>query len=205
MKSLGNVRARTNVGPGTNSYAPARHALATKWRGAKKRGLNNPLYERPGFLLWRARHIANSIFTYECREFGVTSPQYLVLAVVKETPGTDQMGVSRIAGLDRFTTSFVLSNLIRRKLIARERSTKDRRRYRLHLTRAGDEILKRIIPGATRARTRLLSPFSPREQKIFVAMLQRLVTALNSDARARVDEEDLPYTHSTAGRSAKRS
>ena len=63
--------------------------------------------------------IADSIFTYECREFGVTSSQYVVLAVVKDTPGSDQVSISRIAGLDRFTTALVLSNLIKRKLIVR--------------------------------------------------------------------------------------
>jgi MarR family transcriptional regulator, lower aerobic nicotinate degradation pathway regulator len=178
--------------------------LVRKSGGKKKLDLNNPLYERPGFLLWRARHIANSIFTDECREFSFTSPQYLVLATVKETPGTDQVGVSRIAGLDRFTTALVLSNLIKRKLIARERSTSDRRRYVLRLSPRGLELLKRIIPGATRARQRLMSPFAPREQKLFIALLQRLVTTLNNDARAPVDESGLPYMQGTADGAGKK-
>src|SRR5579863_10090298 len=111
----------------------AREVNSYGWNGrkrnaaarAKKIKLNSPLNERPGYLLWRARHIADSIFTYECREFGITSSQYVVLAVVKETPGSDQVSISRIAGLDRFTTALVLSNLIKRKLITRERSTSD--------------------------------------------------------------------------------
>jgi DNA-binding MarR family transcriptional regulator len=165
--------------------------------------LDNPLYGRPGFLLWRARHIADSIFTYECREYGLTSSQYLVLAVVKDTPGTDQIGVSRFAGLDRFTTALVLSNLIKHRLVTRERSTSDRRRYSLRLSPRGLELLKRILPGAARSRARLLSPFTPREQKIFIRMLQQLVTALNGDARAPVDEAALPYARRRPDRIAK--
>jgi DNA-binding MarR family transcriptional regulator len=156
-------------------------------------GVENPLYERPGFLLWRARHIADSIFTYECREFNVTSSQYLVLAVVKDTPGTDQIGVSRVAGLDRFTTALVLSNLIKRKLVIRERSTSDRRRYRLRLTARGLQLLKAILPSTARARTRLLSPFTQREKRMFIGMLRKLVTTLNGDARAPVQEAGLPH------------
>src|SRR5271169_4924822 len=129
----------------------------------RKLKLNRPLNERPGYLLWRARHIADSIYAYECRDFGITSSQYVVLAVVKETPGTDQVSVSRIAGLDRFTTALVLTNLIKRKLIVRERSASDRRRYSLRLSAQGFEMLKRILPGAARARARLLSPFSQSE------------------------------------------
>jgi len=172
--------------------------------GTLKINPNSPLYERPGFLLWRARHIASSIFTYECREFNVTSTQYLVLAVVKENPGTDQAGVSRNAGLDRFTTGLVLSNLVKRGVVIRERSAGDRRRYTLRLSPRGQELLKRILPGAARARVRILSPFTPRQRKLFIQMLQRFVAALNNDARAPVYEEALPLQHSRLQRKTTR-
>ena len=158
----GAVRGRA-LQQGTRIWvAPRKKKCSEEWRSGwtKKYKLNSPLNERPGYLLWRARHIADSIFTYECREFGVTSSQYVVLAVVKDTPGSDQVSISRIAGLDRFTTALVLSNLIKRKLIVRERSATDRRRYSLRLSPQGQEILKRIVPGAARARARLLSPLT---------------------------------------------
>jgi DNA-binding MarR family transcriptional regulator len=151
-----------------------------------------PLHERPGYLLWRGRHIADSIFMYECREFGITSSQYVVLAVVFENPGTDQVGVSRVAGLDRFTTALVLNNLIKRKLITRERSSSDRRSYSLGLSRRGFEMLRRLSPGVARSRERLLSPFASRERKAFIRALQHLVTSLNDDARTPVHEDSLP-------------
>ena len=187
--------------PGLQAGAP-REANSYGWNArkrnmssnaGKKIKLNSPLNERPGYLLWRARHIADSIFTYECREFGITSSQYVVLAVVKDTPGSDQVSISRIAGLDRFTTALVLSNLIKRKLIIRERSSTDRRRYSLRLSPQGQDMLKRIVPGAARARARLLSPFRPHERQNFIRLLQRLVTTLNDDARAPVDEHALPH------------
>ncbi len=171
---------------------------------AKKYTLTSPLYQRPGYLLWRARHIADSIFTYECREFGITSSQYVVLAVVKDTPGSDQVSISRIAGLDRFTTALVLSNLIKRKLIVRERSASDRRRYSLRLSAQGFEVLKRILPGAARARARLLSPLTRHDQEVFIRTLQKLVTSLNDDARTPVDEYALPRMRPKADRTAKK-
>jgi DNA-binding MarR family transcriptional regulator len=193
--------AREDLEPRT--WKVKKRTAGTK-SAARKFGLTHPLHERPGYLLWRARHIADSIFTYECREFGITSSQYVVLAVVKETPGTDQVGVSRIAGLDRFTTALVLTNLIKRKLIVRERSTSDRRSYSLRLSAEGNEMLKRILPGAARARARLLSPFTQREQRDFIRTLQRLVTTLNNDARAPVDEDALPRARRAQGRAARK-
>jgi MarR family transcriptional regulator, lower aerobic nicotinate degradation pathway regulator len=188
-----------------NSYAwAARKRSAGNDRAAKKYKLTSPLYQRPGYLLWRARHIADSIFTYECREFGVTASQYVVLSVVKDTPGSDQVSISRIAGLDRFTTALVLSNLIKRKLIVRERSVSDRRRYSLSLSAEGFEILKRILPGAARARARLLSPLTRQDQEVFIRTLQQLVTSLNDDARAPVDDDALPHMRRKAERSAKK-
>ena len=182
------IKQRVDFTPG-----PTRTRLAGNGGIENRIRLDSPLNERPGYLLWRARHIADSIFTQECREFSFTSSQYLVLAVVKETPGTDQIGVSRIAGLDRFTTALVLSNLIKRNLVIRERSTSDRRRYSLRLTPRGLEFLQFVLPGATRARARLLSPFTQHEQRIFIRMLQKLVTTLNGDARAPVYESALPH------------
>src|ERR1039457_4532949 len=199
-----NPRLGTNARPGLNTYTwNARKRSAGAETAGKKVRLNSPLNERPGYLLWRARHIADSIFTHECREFSFTSSQYVVLAVVKETPGTDQIGVSRIAGLDRFTTAVVLYNVIKRKLVIQERSTSDRRRYSLRLTPRGLEFLKFVLPGATRARARLLSPFTQRERRVFIRMLQKLVTALNSDARAPVHEGALPHTRRRLSRIAK--
>jgi MarR family transcriptional regulator, lower aerobic nicotinate degradation pathway regulator len=198
-------RLGTTSRTGLNSYAwnSRKHSAGTEGPRKKVR-LTSPLNERPGYLLWRARHIADSIFTYECREFGITSSQYVVLAVVKETAGTDQVSVSRIAGLDRFTTALVLTNLIKRKLILRERSASDRRRYSLRLSAQGFETLKRILPGAARARARLLSPFARPEQRAFIRMLQQLVTTLNDDARARVDDDALPHNRHTSNRLFKK-
>jgi len=204
VKTSRNSGPRTSVKPRVDfTPGPTRTRLAGNGGSENRIRLDSPLNERPGYLLWRARHIADSIFTHECREFSFTSSQYVVLAVVKETPGTDQIGVSRIAGLDRFTTALVLSNLIKRKLVIQERSTSDRRRYSLRLTPRGLEFLKFVLPGATRARARLLSPFTQRERRVFIRMLQKLVTALNSDARAPVHEGALPHTRRRLSRIAK--
>ena len=104
----------------------------------------NSLHTRPGFLLWRAHHIAVSIFSDECRDLAITPSQLAVLSVVKEVRGIDQMEVSRLAGVDRFTTALVVSNLVKRRLMVRDQRTGDRRCYGLEISPAGVRMLNRV-------------------------------------------------------------
>jgi DNA-binding MarR family transcriptional regulator len=138
------------------------------------------LHTRPGFLLWRAHHIAVSIFSDECRDLAITPSQLAVLSVVKEVRGIDQMEVSRLAGVDRFTTALVVSNLVKRRLMVRDQRTGDRRCYGLEISPAGVRMLNRVRMGAERARARLISPFTRPEQRALTLLLQWLVVTLTT-------------------------
>jgi DNA-binding MarR family transcriptional regulator len=162
------------------------------------------LHTRPGFLLWRAHHIAVSIFSDECRELGITPSQLAVLSVVKEVRGIDQMEVSRLAGVDRFTTALVVSNLVKRGLMLRAQRSGDRRCYGLKISAAGLRLLNRVRMGTERARARLIAPFTAPEQRALTLLLQRLVITLNDDARAPLDEAALPCAPRDAQRRLKK-
>lgn len=162
----------------------------------------NSLHTRPGFLLWRAHHIAVSIFSDECRELSITPSQLAVLSVVKEVRGIDQMEVSRLAGLDRFTTALVVANLTKRGLMMRERRANDRRCYGLTISATGQRMLSRVRERAERTQARLVSPFTAPEQRALTQLLSRLVVTLNDHARAPLDEAALPASP-TARRKAR--
>lgn len=169
---------------------PISRRRTQKWKRVSR--AVRSLHTRPGFLLWRAHHIAISIFGDECRDLSTTPSQHAVLSVVKEVRGIDQMEVSRLAGLDRFTTALVVSNLIKRGLMQREQRADDRRCYGLAISAAGLRLLNRVRRGADRARARLISPFTASEQRTLTLLLKRLVITLNEDARAPLDEAALP-------------
>jgi DNA-binding MarR family transcriptional regulator len=164
----------------------------------------NSLHTRPGFLLWRAHHIAVSIFSDECRDLAITPSQLAVLSVVKEVQGIDQMEVSRLAGVDRFTTALVVSNLIKRGLMLRDQRTGDRRCYGLRISPSGRRLLNRAQRNTARARARLISPFTAPEQRSLTHLLQRLVITLKDDARAPLDEAALPSTPRRLQRGTKK-
>jgi DNA-binding MarR family transcriptional regulator len=137
-------------------------------------------HTRPHFLLWRAHHIAVSILGDECRDLAITPSQLAVLSVVKEVRGIDQTEVSRLAGVDRFTTALVVSNLIKRRLTVRDQRTGDRRCCGLEISPAGVRMLNRVRMGAERARARLISPFTRPERRALTLLLQWLVVTLTT-------------------------
>jgi MarR family transcriptional regulator, lower aerobic nicotinate degradation pathway regulator len=140
------------------------------------------LYRRPGFLIRRAHQIAVALFLEETGELGITNRQYGILVALKHQPGLDQISVAKVLGLDRSTTGMVLKKLEQGGLVGRCIGN-DRRRRSLALTPAGERILKRLAEPARRAQVRALSPFTPRERKEFLALLDKFTRAFGDKTR----------------------
>src|SRR5215470_1654147 len=155
---------------------------------------NNPLeelYRRPGFMIRRVHQIAVSLFIEETGKLGVTNRQYGILVVLKHRPGIDQISVANLLGLDRSTTGMVLKKLEEDGLVARSVGVHDRRRHSLQLTRSGEKLLAELAEPARKARARVLSAFTPREQTVFLALLDKFTRAFNDSTRVPLDPHRL--------------
>jgi MarR family transcriptional regulator, lower aerobic nicotinate degradation pathway regulator len=141
------------------------------------------LYWRPGFLIRRAHQIAVSLFLEETGELGITNRQYGILLVLKHQPGIDQITVAKLLGLDRSTTGMVLTKLEEANLVGRVVGEMDRRKRSLALTPAGERMLARLAEPARRAQARVLSAFTPTEQKQFLALLDKFTRTFNDTTR----------------------
>jgi DNA-binding MarR family transcriptional regulator len=151
---------------------------------------HNPLeelYRRPGFMIRRVHQIAVALFIEETGRLGVTNRQYGILFVLNHRPGIDQISVANLLGLDRSTTAMVLKKLEQDGLVVRSVGAHDRRRHSLRLTRAGQKLLSALAGPARKAKNRLLSAFTPREQKLFVALLDKFTRAFNGSTRVPLD------------------
>jgi len=141
------------------------------------------LYRRPGFLIRRAQQIAVSLFLEESGALGITNTQYGILMVLNHRPGTDQITLARLLGLDRSTTGMVVDKLERTGLVKRRIANGDRRKRELVLTRAGERMLEQLGGPAQRAQSRVLSPFTAEERIAFLALLEKLVGRFNGSTR----------------------
>src|SRR5216683_4527791 len=166
---------------------------------------NDPLeelYRRPGFMIRRVHQIAVSLFIEETGKLGVTNRQYGILFVLKHRPGIDQISVANLLGLDRSTTGMVLRKLEEDGLVVRSIGAHDRRRHSLQLTRSGERLLSRLAEPARKAKARALSAFTPREQTLFLQLLDKFTRAFNGSTRVPLDPD---RSHQEAPARARRS
>lgn len=77
----------------------------------------------------------------------VTSPQYLLLSVLANAPDVDQRTATERADLDRSTGAELIARLAAKGLIERRRDPLDRRRFLLHLSSAGEDLVAALRPA----------------------------------------------------------
>jgi DNA-binding MarR family transcriptional regulator len=114
---------------------------------------------------------------YEDR-FGLTIPQWRLLALLAEEPLTQQAIVARTA-MDKVTVSRAAQGLTTRHLVAREAHKADGRSHILSLTEAGLALHAEIAPLALAYEAALLSGLTPAEVETLKRLLLRLEGAAN--------------------------
>jgi MarR family transcriptional regulator, lower aerobic nicotinate degradation pathway regulator len=142
------------------------------------------LFRRPGFLVRRLHQIYVALYLQECEQFGTTPVQSSVLQVLLLRPGLDQATLAAEIGVDRTTTSDVLSRLEKRGLVERRPTEEDRRLRRAFLTSAGAAMVAEMQAALDNAHRRLVQALPPDGRERFVDQLVLLVEANNEQGRA---------------------
>jgi DNA-binding MarR family transcriptional regulator len=104
-----------------------------------------------------------------------TPRQSAVLLTVAQQPGVSQANLSDQLGLDANTLSSIVSRMLRKRLIRRERSTTDKRRYGLRVTEAGYRQLAQFLPSVGKYQQRVGRRLSADERMQLIVLLQRLL------------------------------
>jgi DNA-binding MarR family transcriptional regulator len=111
-------------------------------------------------------------------EFGLTSLQFGVMVHLNKmtgTPGIEQNVLAARLNVDRNTASVTVEQMVKLGVVARQVNGADRRARLLSLTAKGDRIYAELLPAFTIANANVLAPLSPRERKLFMTLLVRLV------------------------------
>ncbi len=119
---------------------------------------------------------------YEDR-FGLSIPQWRLMAVLAEGPLSPQAIVARTA-MDKVTVSRAAQGMLTRRLVTRTASPSDGRSHTLALTETGRRLHAEIAPLALAYEAALLAGLAPGE----VAQLKRLLQRLEG-AAARLSGE----------------
>ena len=114
---------------------------------------------------------------YEDR-FGLTIPQWRLIAVLAEDGPLTQQAIGTRTVMDKVTVSRATQGLVKRRLVERAPHDADGRSHHLALSKAGERLYGEISPVALEYEARLLQEFDPAA----VAELKRVLLLLEGAA-----------------------
>lgn len=136
---------------------------------------------RIAFLLSQIGAHVSERFAERCRQLGLTPSEAAVLRLVGRTPGLSQRSLADRVGTAPSRMVTLIDDLEERGLVARARSSTDRRNYELHLTADGQVALAALRQVAEAHETEILDGLTPEQIGHLSAALQTLVRVHSLD------------------------
>ena len=137
----------------------------------------NGLDESPSHLLHRVLQIALDIYNAEAGEGALSQRQYAVLKALQGSEGLSQTDLVKVTGIDRSTLADLVSRMLTKELVARERSATDARANLVQIAEAGKAALTEMEPRVLAADEKILALLSPPKRDSFVKLLRKLTHA----------------------------
>jgi DNA-binding MarR family transcriptional regulator len=140
--------------------------------------LAHPRLDLDGFVPYRlsvlSNRVSSAIARHYSERFGLSIPEWRVMAVLGGTPGLSAREVAHRTAMDKVQVSRAVASLMRARRVARSGDAKDGRITRLSLTRQGRAIYDEIVPLALHLEELFLSALSADERRSFEALLAKL-------------------------------
>ena len=132
------------------------------------------------FLPYRLSVLSHTISTniarvYEKR-FGVSIPEWRVIAILGRFPGLSAVEVADRTLMDKVAVSRAVTKLIKNGRIDRQFADADRRRSILNLSEEGREVHNEIAPLALQFERELLQDISEEDYETYNSILDRLLS-----------------------------
>jgi DNA-binding MarR family transcriptional regulator len=131
--------------------------------------------QSPSHLLHRVLQIALDIYTTEMGEGALTQRQYAVLKALEGTEGLSQSDLVKITGIDRSTMAELVTRMIAKELLSREKSPTDARANLVMISVSGQAALSDMQPKVVAADEKILALLSPPKRESFVKLLRKIV------------------------------
>ena len=137
------------------------------------------------WLLHRCAQRMRGALDEAAREHGLSGARdWIVLSAIAAGPRQTQLALAQSLGLDKTTMTSLLDRLEASGLVTRDHDSRDRRARIPGLTETGTRVQHQLIAARDRAEAGVLAQFSPDEQRVLRAMLNRLAEGPADDPRA---------------------
>ncbi|HWA04149.1 MAG TPA: MarR family winged helix-turn-helix transcriptional regulator [Rhizomicrobium sp.] len=120
-----------------------------------------------------------AIARHYSERFGLSIPEWRVMAVLGQTPGLSAREVAERTAMDKVQVSRAVAGLMRRKRVARIGDARDGRITRLSLTSQGAAIYEEIVPTALALESAFLAALAPAERSAFLSLLEKLMRRID--------------------------
>ena len=114
------------------------------------------------------------------KRVGLTGPQLVILHEISRSEKITVGDIAQAVSLSQATVTGILERMENRGLLARERSSQDKRCIMVSISAAGKKILKDAPPLMQEAFVEKFSCLQEWEQTMILSALQRLVTIMDA-------------------------
>ncbi len=131
------------------------------------------------FMPYRLARLSSTVSTTIARaydkEFGLSIPEWRVIAVLGRFPGLSAVEVADRTLMDKVAVSRAITKLIKTARVDRQFADADRRRSILHLSEEGRKVHDEIAPLALKFEEDLLHGLSEDEIRTLNVVMERLL------------------------------
>jgi DNA-binding MarR family transcriptional regulator len=137
-----------------------------------------PKLHLENFLPYRLSVLSNTVSSAIAAayfaHFGLSIPEWRVMAVLAANPGLSAAEVTARTAMDKVAVSRAVATLLAAGRLRRTTVKSDRRRTHLELTPAGTRVYAQVVPVALNYERHLIAPLSARDR----ATLDRILRVL---------------------------
>jgi len=141
------------------------------------------LFRRTAYLARRLQQICVAIITESLANEGLTQLQWAVISCLDAMPSIDQRRLADALGIVPVNAGQIVDQLEEMGLVHRRMNGADRRVRELHLTTRGLQLRRRLLPANLAANDRILAPLRPKDRKLLLELLVRVIEGNAAYAR----------------------
>jgi DNA-binding MarR family transcriptional regulator len=127
-----------------------------------------------------SNRVSDAIARHYSDRFGLSIPEWRVMAVLGQTPGLSAHDVAARTAMDKVQVSRAVANLVSLRRVQRDGDEADGRVTRLSLTPKGRAIYDEIVPLALHLEAVFLAALSPAERETLDRLMDKLGRQVNS-------------------------
>lgn len=107
--------------------------------------------------------------------FKITIDQWLVIKCILENPTITQHELSELVFKDNASVTRIIDLLIKAGYLEKETNPEDRRKFMLHVTKAGEEVIKNVQEVVLQNRSIALNGINQKELETADAVLRKII------------------------------